>query len=381
MADTKKKTMTWKMIVCPKAEDLSGRIAWLDFLKGVSMIAVVIDHLYYSLGGRMVASSVHPLTFFSVTMFIFLAGITAALSYDRHQDAGLKGAFRRMPHIVIPYVIATAVYHFFQQDGGFNLTEYLRSLVFFSASLPFYFIFFFLQLMLISPLLYWAFCVRHRDDWIVIPVAFLAVSGIGFWCNFCTEMLPLHGGGRCLFGGFFLIVFALGFLFYRFRTVLESLPGILLLTGAFVPLYILFNQFWRPSFMVVYDLGMSANPPGLYIFLYTFMIFWGILLGFKLIDFTRIWKYSRPISAVFDILIWPIRFCGKHSLIIFLYHMLAIGILLILLRFIPVKTLSAKILFSIFALIFATAFPLIFVLAGYLWKQCIRFLSTGREEA
>jgi|GEM_PF-3519919 len=379
MASPDKKPMTWKTVVFPRADELSGRIVWLDFLKGVSMIAVVIDHLYYGLGNKIVAPSVHPFTFFSVAMFVFLAGVTAALSYDRHQDAGIKGAFRRMPHIVVPYAAATAVYVLFQLSGHFDLQTYLRSLFFFSASLPFYFIFFFLQLMLVSPLLYWAFCVRHKDDWLVIPTAFLAVAVVGFWSNFCTDMLPLHGGGRCLFGGFFLIVFAMGFLFYRFRTVLESLPAILFLSGVFVPLYILFNRFWRPSFMGVYELGMSANPPGLYIFLYTFMIFWGILLAFKLIDFTRLWKYSRPVSAAFDVLIWPIRFCGKHSLIIFLYHMLAIGILLVLLRFIPVKTLSMRIIFSIFALIFATAFPLIFVLAGYCWKRCLQFLSTEKD--
>ncbi len=372
-------TITWKNIVFPSAEELSGRIVWLDFLKGVSMIAVVIDHLCYSLENRIVASSIQPLTFFSVSMFVFLAGITAALSYDRHRDAGIKGAFRRMPHIVVPYAVATAVYLFCQLGGRFDFQAYLRSLFYFTVSPPFYFIAFFLQLMLISPLLYWAFCVRHKADWIVIPAAFATVVAIGAWSNFYTEMLPLHGGGKHLFGGFFLIFFALGFLFCRFRVVLESLPAVLLLAGAFIPLYILSNLFWRADFYKSYGLGLAVNPPGLYIFLYTFMIFWGTLLLFKLIDFTRLWKYTRPVSALFDALILPVRFCGKHSLLIFLYHMLAIGVLLVLLQCISVETFTERLFFSIFALVFATAFPLLFALLGYGWKRCIRFLSTERE--
>lgn len=57
-------------------------IRWINFLKGMAIVAVVIDHLY---GIVYENGLVRGLTVYSVTLFIFLVGITSSISIERNK--------------------------------------------------------------------------------------------------------------------------------------------------------------------------------------------------------------------------------------------------------------------------------------------------------
>ena len=80
---------------------------WLDLLKGIAMIAVVIDHLFYYYNNL----SVQTHTGFHVSLFILLAGFTSAISIqNRGGVVNFSYILKRISKIFLPYLIATLIY-------------------------------------------------------------------------------------------------------------------------------------------------------------------------------------------------------------------------------------------------------------------------------
>ena len=77
------------------------RIEWVDILKGLSIVLVVVGHMEYAEGtanpGRMLIYSFH------MQLFFMLAGYTAALSFS-HSGNLLKFVCRRFLSVMVPYI-------------------------------------------------------------------------------------------------------------------------------------------------------------------------------------------------------------------------------------------------------------------------------------
>lgn len=76
------------------------RIEWVDILKGLAIVLVVVGHMEYAEGtanpGRMLIYSFH------MPLFFMLAGYTAALSLSRNPNL-LKFISRRFLSVMVPY--------------------------------------------------------------------------------------------------------------------------------------------------------------------------------------------------------------------------------------------------------------------------------------
>lgn len=77
------------------------RIEWVDILKGLAILLVVVGHMEYAEGtanpGRMLIYSFH------MPLFFMLAGYTAALSFS-HNTSLLKFICRRFLCVMVPYI-------------------------------------------------------------------------------------------------------------------------------------------------------------------------------------------------------------------------------------------------------------------------------------
>ena len=262
---------------------MKQRLQWLDILKGIAIIAVVIDHTYGVFYNNIL---VQYHTGFSVALFVFLAGITSAMSLSRGNF--IKFYKKRLVSIVIPFIIATAFFSLLYNKS------FINSLLYFNATGPMYFIAFFMQLILIAPLL-------NKLNIFFLPLIILIANSLNHF-----SFIPfLWGGGNKLFGGTFLLMFYLGFLFYknieffdkiRFKLINIIIPIILLISFEYFKLY---PTIWH-------------NPPYFLTFVYTFSVFW-FIFNLKLNYQNKILKF--------------ISYCGRNSLYIFLYHPIIFSII------------------------------------------------------
>lgn len=123
------------------------KLRWINFLKGAAMLAVVFDHLY---GLVYVNAFIHSLTIYSVTLFIILAGFTSSISIGRTKMPIRAYIVKRITPIVVPYLVATLVYHLYWNNLRFDFNVFKNQVIMFNASAPFYFVLFFLQLIVVS---------------------------------------------------------------------------------------------------------------------------------------------------------------------------------------------------------------------------------------
>jgi len=188
---------------------------WLDLLKGIAMIAVVVDHLfsYY----QNLTIQYH--TGFHVSLFILIAGFTSAISIqNRGGVVNFSYICQRIKKVFIPYLIATLVYCLY--FGYFDLATIFKKIYTFSVAGPLYFVFFYIQLISISYLLFKI--VNHQksklfDIPLIIIFYFLSV-----FFNKYKIINSFYGGSGVLFGGSFFFLFVLGIFAKKYEQIFEN---------------------------------------------------------------------------------------------------------------------------------------------------------------
>lgn len=323
------------------------QLRWINFLKGTAMLAVVFDHLY---GLVYINTFVHSLTIYSVTLFIILAGFTSSISMGRSKLPIRSYIYKRVASIVVPYLIATLVYHLYSNKFYFDFNIFKNQVIMFNASAPFYFVLFFLQLIVVSPILFRLFQGRTFYQQLV---ALIFIYMISFYFTHFTSISNYYGGASRVLGGSYLFCFCLGiflqlistsppsFLKGRFQYGIKELAG-----GLVASLFALFvylnNHLLDKSW---------ANPPNKSTLVYTLIIAAILFFIFQIAE-----KKFNRLSIIFR----PIELIGGNSLYVFLYHSLfiyygqKIGLLTINL---------GKILFPIFCLVCS-------VLIGIVTTKC-----------
>lgn len=125
---------------------------WIDFLKGLAIIAVVLDHMY---GTVYIDYRIQLMSFYSVTLFIILAGITSYISMEKRRisNYNFRYVITRLKPVLVKYMVATIIITTYNMRF-FDLKVVLDKVLNFTASGPFYFIVFFCQLIIVSPILY-----------------------------------------------------------------------------------------------------------------------------------------------------------------------------------------------------------------------------------
>ncbi len=289
---------------------------WLDLLKGLAMIAVVVDHLfsYY----QNLTIQYH--TGFHVSLFILIAGFTSAISIqNRGGVVNFSYTLKRILKIFIPYLIATLVYCLY--FGYLDFITIFKKIFTFSVAGPLYFVFFYIQLISISYFIY-KLINHQKSKFFDIPliITFYLLSAI---FNKYKIINSFYGGSGVLFGGSFFFLFALGFFAKKYEQIFENKK---------INLGLLFSSLVLLSVYEFFDLISKSwsNPANNW------------LLGYTLIVLSLVVSVYQLFLKKFPNFLKPITIVGKNSLSIFLYHTLVIFI------FSKLLTISYLLLTSIY---------------------------------
>ncbi len=301
---------------------MTEKIVWIDCAKAIGILAVLVDH-----SNGVLYESVHVTcsSFFSVSLFILIMGITTYISETKCSDEKMWFTIRRkMDRIFLPYFVATAIYSLWM-DEMFDLGNIVRRLLYFNASGPLYYIALYLQLVVANAILYrillicsgrevrLLFCLKLLVGTVIVVISALTTLH--------SNLLDIYGGGGKLFGGTYLILAYVGMAFAPYL-IKEWTPKYLFVVAGCTSILWLWvlkycwacytiDDFLRLD--VEFPFGTGLNPPGV-----TLMCYAGIVLLWCFSVGSLCVAGNRLTSKITGFLKW----IGENSLYIFLYHRL-----------------------------------------------------------
>ena len=294
------------------------RAEWVDVAKFIAILAVMVDHTN---GILYCNPHVALASYFSVSLFIVVMGVTLFWSYSRRgADVGLA---KRCWTIFRPYSIATFIYCLFSYKA-FDFEVYLKHLVGFSASGPFYYVLLYLQLLLIPPYLF-RMCRFDRCKAVITETAtFVGVLALSSFTTNHTNILNVYGGGGRLFGGTYLVLLYVGMLIGKYSPRIRSGKW----PSTFCSLVFLGCTIaWEQSVVVRhiqvdahFPFGGGFNPPSVSLGIYAILIAFTLMFAGKAVEQSWVGFVRLP----FSFLAW----FGRHTLHVFLYHRLFLDYLL-----------------------------------------------------
>lgn len=286
---------------------------WIDCAKCLAIVAVIVDHTN---GILYKDTDIAFLSYFSVTLFVLLSGMTSFFSNKKHESENIYGQMvRRFKIIFIPYIGATLLCHGYFQHK-FDLIPFLKNIVYFNSAPPFYFVVFYIQLLVISPFLYRilqkSLNSKFKISLLLIEFAVLLVLSKIFLDY--TFILDVHGGGKNLFGATYLIVFFLGMVWASRKTKKFLRPSFLniaipIAATSLWAYLVCTNRFGIDKYV---PFGAGFNPPSLSLIVYAVLMCWLIFSLFTLLN-------AIP-SRILKFFLIGLSQLGRYSLYIFLYH-------------------------------------------------------------
>lgn len=302
----------------------SNEVKWINVAKFLAIAAVLTDH---TKGILYTDPRISTASYFSVTLFIFLSGMTTFLSSERTGQKITKEIVAgRCRKILIPYAVAVFLY-MAVSFHKFDLMEYLDYLVHFNITGVHYFVLLYLQMLLISPVLHRIILWAEQRSWKVQSCFHLAASVFllyfASWSIRRTNLMDVYGGGGKLLGGTYLVVFYWGLL--AGSGVLKGkLKG-----GKIIP-FALSALAWLVWWMLickkdffldrVLSWGNGFNPPGPTLIVFSLITAYLFMSGVTLAE-TYANKFTDAVLNLLNEL-------GKHTMYIFLYHWLFISVFL-----------------------------------------------------
>lgn len=299
------------------------REKWIDIGKSIAIFGVILDHVAPVLGENKFRYPIILISFYSVTLFIILAGVTSYISYENSNELNFSFKFllNKARSLIISYIIATFILCIYR-ESYFYFESILNNLIYFNAAIHLYYVFLYLQLLCISPILYKIIKALNSSQHPLLShiLFFIIIAVLSVILTKYTNILNIYGGGGKLLGGTFLTLYYIGMLFtsktlYKIRKK-EWIKSLIffILSILFICSVIKMNE-------MVLDFDdffkKTINPSNLTISIYGLLIFFFIFYFFT--TFELIKKFSKFLT----ILAW----FGKNSLYIFLYHLLTKDIL------------------------------------------------------
>ena len=288
------------------------RTYWIDMAKFMAIIAVMIDHT----NGLLYKNPrVAYFSYYSVSLFILLMGITSYWSYSKYNGSIIKKVGKDCWKIIRPYLIATLIYCILI-DRQFHFVNYLTRVIHFNASAPFYYVLLYLQLLFLAPVLYSLLRYADRFKYAVAVevIGLIAVLVISSWTTNYSNIMGVYGGGGKLFGGTYLILLYLGMLFgkhYKKNSVNKIvLVIVFIISTTLTVLWWNFISVDKCQIDAHIPYGRGFNPPSLSFGLYA------ILMACTIYLLERVLSFSTQLTKVFG----TVSVLGKHTLYIFLYH-------------------------------------------------------------
>ena len=328
------------------------REKWIDIGKFIAIFGVVLDHTAPILGEDKFHDPIKSSSFYSVTLFIILAGITLYMSFENsnRQNFPINYLFKKSKVILIPYIVATIIFCVYK-ESYFYFETILNRLIYFNAAIHLYYVFLYLQLLCISPILYKIIKnINSSKHSLLKHILFLTIiMFLSIVFTKYTNILNIYGGGGKLLGGTFLTLYYFGMLFAS-KILYKPRKKAWLKSFIFFTLFLFLITAIIKTDRMILDFDVffqeTMNPANITLSMYGLLIFFFIFYFFTTLEMTK--HFSKLIS----ILAW----LGKYSLYIFLYHLFVQDILFI---FIETLHLNPRLEFSI-AMLCSLMFPVIF---------------------
>lgn len=294
------------------------RMNWIDCAKFIAICAVVVDHCNGSLytNPRIATAS-----YFSVSLFVLLSGITAWTSNEKSGDVfHWSNDAKRVLKLFLSYALAVAIYQI-RETRFFDVKQYISNALSFKYSEQFYFVLFFIQLTLLSSfLMMWIkFCNSKRHS------TFYHIGTIGILCILSavliryTYVLPVHGGGQYILGGTYLLLYYMGILcaskdLFQMRRNAKLICIMISFTLWVIWWHLMcVRKLPFDKYLQLYW-GGGFNPPSV-----NFMVFALITLFLCYAFFSTLDEINnRYISKIMKI----VCYLGRQTWYIFLYHLL-----------------------------------------------------------
>ena len=209
----------------------------IQILRSLAIIAVVLIH---TCNGGYWQVCVRPFINFAVALFIFLSGYLT----KTENDNWLLFFKRRISRVAIPYVIWTVIYTF----PSSNIKEYIFNLLTTQASPTLYYIFVYIQFVLLTPFL--AKLSKSKYNWVGFLIAPISILGYKYsvliFDLYPSEYLNICWDVSCL--GWFTYYY-LGLLLGNVLVVRKyKWVPLLVLYGLSIVLQMLEGYFWYECF-------------------------------------------------------------------------------------------------------------------------------------
>lgn len=292
---------------------------WINIVKCLAIFCVMIDH---TAGVLYTAREVQLASFCSVSLFILAMGVTTYWSYESSKEKlGIK-VIKRVKRILVPYIITIflymiSIYRAFDMEGAVSYFWH------FNISPPLYYIMLYIQLLLISPLVYYLINCIFKE--IKLGKLLKSVIALVFACGILlvsillsnyTNIFSIYGGGGKLLGGTYLLLLYIGMLvgvFYEKIKKIEFIHKAVLLVAAVCGTNLWFRFICVNNFGLDQKIMVSyINPPGPSLMIYAIIVLFVVMLAIDLLE--------RTGREAVNIILKPFDYIGSHTLYIFLYH-------------------------------------------------------------
>jgi peptidoglycan/LPS O-acetylase OafA/YrhL len=204
-------------------------LEWLDALKGIAIIAVVLDHAFI-----VDNYEVWKHLYFHVSWFIFLAGVTNAYSARRRRFDSMGEVFamwrRRISNILPVYLVASILAFVFIYAGRESGHAFARDFLLFHTLPPLYFIALLIQLFLAFPIFFFLWYRLGLLGRFSVCLATVIIAS----CLSQAITFPWVLGAHYFLGGSFLYLFVLGVV--AEPILIEKRPSLWLLLALGLPL-------------------------------------------------------------------------------------------------------------------------------------------------
>lgn len=294
------------------------RLVWVDFTRAVAIVMVCLTHMT----GIIQLGQANRIFDCCVCVLLLVSGyVTHRSTHKKDLKSSYCSVIKRFVEILILYVITTVIYIFYHNRtvNWFLLWNHIKL---FDASGPLYYFAFYLQYILIGPILsrIVSLCGRRKKASLAHGLCFLAILIIATLSTLYTNLGGIFGGGNMVLGGTLFILFYGGMVLQdmedRLQKVCHNLAVRIVLTALtliWVYLYVVdilpFDRWLQPLW------GRGGNPPGLEQMVY------GLLVVLSLMAW-----FGRCEDNLY--LLKPILWIGQNTLFIFMYHMLVLDILM-----------------------------------------------------
>ena len=169
--------------------DGKGQIEWINGAKFVAILAVLVDHTYMVLYNNL---DIAYATYFAVSLFVLLSGMTSYFSNMRRMKNGEKdkSIICSCKKILVAYCVATVIY-MIVMTHRFDFTQYIYYLVNFNASDPFYFVIVYIQLMSVNGFLYKFLqkCPNSKKGYFYEMIMMISIVALSYWTSNYTNIL------------------------------------------------------------------------------------------------------------------------------------------------------------------------------------------------